>query len=242
LSNFAIAAPKDAAPKPVNKSVQLNDQGAALAAKAQYKESEELFRQAVAADSKNITAVYNLAGAYLANKKEDAAIALLTEYTAKLNKDAGLFGRLGDAYFGKKNLALAITNYEKALKIEPNYPKLAGKLATAYLLQNRISDSERMFIAAVNSDPKDGQMLENLSNVLLANHKPDQAVSAAKRALQVKPSAGLYVTLGAAYENMKDFKNALISYERAVDLGSTDPNLKEKISQVKELEKGHLNP
>jgi tetratricopeptide (TPR) repeat protein len=231
------AIPKDAPPKPANKSVQLNDQGAALAAKAQYKEAEELFRQAVAADSKNVTAVFNLAGAYLANKKEDAAIALLTDYTSKYTKDAGLFARLGDAYFGTKNLALSITSYEKALKLDQNYPKLPGKLATAYLLQNRVADAEKMYLTAVNQDPKDGQMLENLSNVFLANHKPDQAISAAKRALQVKPSSGLYVTLGAAYENMKDYKNSLIAYERALDLGSTDPNLKQKIDEVKEQSK-----
>ena len=77
------------------------------------------------------------------------------------------------------------------------------------------------------------QLLANLSSVFLATGKTDKAISTAKRGLQVNASPELYITLGNAYELQKDYKNSLIAFERAADLGDKKPELKTKIEQLK---------
>ena len=86
-----------------------------------------------------------------------------------------------------------------------------------------------MLNRAVKQNPKDTQLLANLSSVQLANGNPQQAISTAKRAIQILPTSEVYITLASAYEALKDYKNSLIAYQRAVDLGDKRPELQKKI-------------
>lgn len=231
--SYAAPAPQKSKVNP--KSLALNEQGAQATIQKNFPLAEDLFKKALAEDAGNLTAVFNLAGIYVANNKEDEAISLLSDYTAKYKNDASLFARLGDAHFTKKNVALAEENYIKAMNMAPKYAGLHAKLATVYSLQNEPAKAETHLLKAVEEDPKNGQLLSNLAAVLLANNKPEQSISAAKRALQIKSSPELYITLGTAYESLKDYKNSLISYERARDLGSKAEALPDRIEAVKKL-------
>ncbi len=239
FSNSAFATPKPA--EPPNEAVgnplslDYNEKGVAAVGAKNFSAAEDLFRKALAADPKNTTAMFNLAGVLLTNKKEETAVALLKDYLTQFDKDPGLYARLGDAYFATKKVPESAAAYEKALSTDPEYPGAHAKLATIYGLLNRLEDSERMLLRAVELNPKDGQSLNNLSAVFLANGKPDKAVSTAKRALQVKASSEIYVTLGSAYESLKDYKNSMIAYQRAIDLGDKRDELKKKVAGLKEV-------
>ncbi len=58
-------------------------------------------------------------------------------------------------------------------------------------------------------------------------------MSTAKRALQIKPTKELYVTLGSAYEALKDVKNSVIAFERARDMGDNSTELKAKLETLR---------
>ena len=214
-------------------SLELNEKGIAAVRAGKFDEAENLFRQALAADPKNLTAVFNLAGTLLRNSKSAAAVSLLSDYTKEYQKDAGLFYRLGDAQFASRKVNEAAGSYEKVLSLDPAYPGAAAKLGTLYALMNRTADAERMLWIAVEQNPNDGKSLGNLSALLVANGKAQKAVGTAKRALQLSPSAELYVTLGKAYEAINDSKNALIAFQRAVDLGDKREELSKKIEALK---------
>ena len=246
LSLFAICifsvTTLHAAPKPpadavqagaaANRSMEMNEQGAAALLAKNYSEAEERFRKALVADSGNVTAAYNLAGVYLVLKKEAEAIALLEEYAKKYPADAGFCARLGDAYFAGRQVAEAKPWYEKALAIDPKYAGLAAKLGTIYSLAGDLKQAEKVLLLAVEDQPQDGQLLANLASVFLANGKVDKAISTARRGLQVTTNPELYITLGTAYEASKDSKNALNAFQRALDLGSTREGLKEKVAEL----------
>lgn len=241
LIAVALAHPAYAAPAPSGKgtsagnpqSIDLNEQGVKAIEAKNFSQAEDLFRRSLAADSKNLTAAFNLAGVYLTQKKPQEAIALLKEYSKVQSQDAGILVRLGDAYFSSKDIPNALSSYEKAYKIAPKYSFLASKLGTTYLLRNNTKDAEKMFRAAVDQAPKDWQLLSNLSSVYLSNGKTQEAIGAAKRALQIKTTPELYVTLGNAYESAKDLKNSLIAFERAKDLGYAGDDLPKKIESLK---------
>jgi tetratricopeptide (TPR) repeat protein len=216
------------------RSIDLNERAVRAVDAQDFKTAEDLFRQALAADAKNVTAAVNLAAMYLTNKKNTEATTLLEEYTQRYPTEASLSARLGDAYFASKRIKEAVTAYEKALVSDPAYPAISARLGTLYALQKRLPEAERLFQKAVDQDPRNGQLLASLSSVLLANGKPDMAVSTAKRALQLNPTKEVYITLGSAYEALNDSRNSLIAFERARDLGGANPELTKKIASLRE--------
>lgn len=218
-----------------SRSFQLNEQGVAAIKLKDFPRAESLFRQALEADAKNVTAAFNLAGMLLTNKRENEAISILERYAKEVPGDAGILVRLGDAYFGIKKPTEALEQYEKALKVAPDYSGLHAKLGALYTMKNRLIDAEKALRSALDREPANGQLASNLSSILLANGKPDRAIEVAKRALQLNASGATYVTIGAAYEALKDPENALIAYQRSLDLGENKPEIKEKVKALEQI-------
>ncbi|MEZ4754885.1 MAG: tetratricopeptide repeat protein [Bdellovibrionota bacterium] len=227
LSAIQVAA----APKP--KSLELNEKAVAAVKAQDYKRAEKLFKNALAEDKGNLTAAFNLAGMYLTNQKQQQAITLLKQYTDANPKDAGLWARLGDAYFSNKDLNNAQISYEKSLTLDATSVETTKRLATVYTLKNNTKKSEVLLRKAHSLNPKDAQTAANLSSTLLVNENPKEAVTFAKRAIQLSPSKEVYITLGTAYEVLNDYKNALIAFERAQDLGEKSSDLRKKIQGLK---------
>ena len=217
------------------RSIELNEKGVAAVKARNLKQAEDFFRRSLATDTKNLTAVVNLAAIYMTLRRVPEAISLLEEYSSKYQQDPALYARLGDAYFAGKKIRESVSAYEKALVLDPHFPNVASRLGTVYALTNRLHDAERMFLQAVEENPRDAQTLASLSSLFLGNGKPQLAVSTAKRALQVKPTKEVYVTLGSAYELLKDFKNSLIAFQRAQDLGESSAEVKEKVTALERL-------
>jgi tetratricopeptide (TPR) repeat protein len=246
FATFLYAAPPErgssSATSPQSKqSATLNEKGTALAHQGKLKEAEEVFREAVSLDSKNLSAIFNLGSVLIQHDKLEEAIHLLERHAKNAGNDAGLFTRLGDAYFSKKNLPSARKNYEKALSLNPNIPKVPARLGTVYSLSedlpHNLDLAIKQYLHAVEQEPSNKEYLSNLVNLYLATKESHKAVSTAKRALQVAPSAEIYASLGAAYELQKEWKNSLIAYRRAKDLGDTRDELKEKIEILERISK-----
>lgn len=216
-------------------SIDLNEQGIRKVKEKKFEAAEELFRRALLADRYNLTAVFNLASIYLRENKAQLAIDLLTPYVQTSSNDPGLFARLGDAYFVQKNIKASIENYEKAHALNKGYPGVSSRLGTLYSLSNDLKNAETAFKEALEAEPKNSVLLANLSSILLANKKPTEAIAAAKRSLQIAPSPEVYITLGSAYRNVKDLKNAIIAFERARDLGDNRPELNAEIEEIEQL-------
>lgn len=233
----AAAADKTASPSLAAnpRSVELNERGVQAAQAKNMRLAEDLFKKSLEADPNNLTAVFNLTGMLLTLQKEAQAVKLLEDYTKRFPEDAGLMARLGDAYFASKSPTIAKLSYEKALKIDPKVEDVPLRLATIYSLEGNLSGAEAMLLKASETNPKDPQVLANLSAILLAQGKTDLAIGAARRAIQLKPTKEVYVTLGTAYERSHDLDNALVALKRAKDLGDNSKELAEKIDQLEQI-------
>ena len=215
------------------KSLLLNEKGVAAMNAKDFNSAEDYFLDALDADPYNSTAVFNLAGAYLANEENSDAVKLLEAYTIKFPADAGLQVRLGDAYFSSEKVDKALAAYNRAAVLDPKYPGLAGKQGSVYVLSNDLKNSEKYFLLAIKSEPNNFAYLSNLAAIKLALKKYSESISYAKKALQLKSSADVYITLGSAYEESRNKQSALIAYERARDLGNNSKELLEKITSLK---------
>lgn len=227
--------PKLDASKANPRALEANERGVALLAKGDVKGAEDEFKRAVEIDPGNLTAAYNLSGSYIVNEKREKAVKLLEEYTQKYPFDAGLWIRLGDVYFSSERVKDAIVAYEKGFALDRKYPKLTPRMGMAYALDKRMPDSERMYRLAAEESPKDVEVLGNLSSLLLGSGKVDEAITFAKRSVQVNPTSRVFVTLGSAYEVKKQPKQALAAYERAIELGDKSPEVQTKVTTLKKV-------
>jgi tetratricopeptide (TPR) repeat protein len=220
----------------VNKalSIELNEKAVALAKTRDYTRAERLFKDSLEADNGNLTAAFNLAGMYVANRKPEDAVALLEHYAAENPNDVGILIRLGDAFMANRNASAALVNYKKAFQLEAGYEGLPLKLATAHVLNNELPEAEKVLLHGVELEPDNYELLTNLSSVFLANGNPDKAISTVRRALQIKASSELYITMGTAYEIRNEIRNALIAFQRAADLGNNTDELKQKIASLQD--------
>jgi len=216
-----------------SKSLELNEKGAQALQAHDTEQALKLFQQAYDIDNSNLTAAYNLAGAFVASNRESDAITLLNKVVKKYNSDAGLFARLGDVYFSNQDIDNALTAYEKTLALDKAYPNVAAKLGVIYTMKKKYVQAEKMLSSAVSESPEDARTLANYASILLINKKGSDAVGAAKKSLQHKVEATTYVTLGQAYELLKDPSNAIISYEKALALGNMTPDLRERLESLK---------
>lgn len=214
-------------------SLTLNEQGAQAVKEHRYQDAEKLFKMAIEKDSRNATAVVNLASMYLTNKKEQLAITLLSDYVKKAPTDAHLQARLGDAFFAAKKPAQAIASYQKALALEPSLTAPLARLASLYTMTNNLKKATFYFEKAVEANPKDLRSLNNLSNLYLGLGDAPKSIRTAKKALRIAQNSDTYVTLGNAYQNLGQTKNALHSFKRAHQLGNAEPKL---LAAIKELE------
>jgi tetratricopeptide (TPR) repeat protein len=235
-SKSSSAAPT--LPARAQRSLELNEQGVVAIKGRDFDRAESLFKQSLEVDEKNLTAVFNLAGMYITNKNDAQAVTLLSKYAKDYPTDAGLQARLGDAYFSSQNPKGAIDSYNRALTLDPNYPNIPARLGTLYTLSNNLPKAAAMFERAIKQNPSDVQSLQNLSSLYLGLDRPKDAVSTAKRAIQLSSSAQGYATLGSAYQQLNDDKNALMAFQRAKELGYKDKNLSDIIEGLeKKLEK-----
>ena len=214
------------------KSHELNEKGASYAQKGQFEKAEQTLRESVSLDSKNLSAIFNLGSVLIQRGKLKEAIYLLDKHAKAAKTDAGLYARLGDAYFSSEKIPEAQAAYEKALQLDPTTPKIAARLGTVYSLRGKLEPAIEQFLHAVKQEPQNTEYLGNLVSLYIGTNKPEKAVSTAKRALQVGPSKELYVSLGAAYELQGEWKNSLIAYQRAKDLGDSSDELEEKIEAL----------
>jgi tetratricopeptide (TPR) repeat protein len=81
----------------------------------------------------------------------------------------------------------AVTAYERALQIDPNYLKAPGKLGTVLYYADRVDDAEVVLTAAIRRQPEDPYLYLNLGLVYEKGGKLRLAVEALERFLELAP-------------------------------------------------------
>lgn len=100
----------------------------------------------------------------------------------KLNpQSAEGYNLLGLIYERENKLSLSAEAFQKALKIAPKSTQVLNNLGNSYLLQRKYSLAEKQFRASLSLDPANRDANYNLGIVLLAEHRPKQAIPCFQR-------------------------------------------------------------
>jgi tetratricopeptide (TPR) repeat protein len=189
----------------------------------------EEYRQAIDADPSSEFLTSGLAELYVKTGRIRDAVVEAQDIIKRdpNNLEAHkLLGRiylrsLGDMPGGNGSdnvLKLAIEQYQQIVAIEPNNVDDHLLLGRLYRLNNDLQKAEGELKTAVKIDPNSEEAVTTLA--ILYTDEGDTA-----RALQVLssiPDAGrsakLYSALGTAYEQRKEYKNAIDAYKKAIQL------------------------
>jgi tetratricopeptide (TPR) repeat protein len=141
---------------------------------------------------------------------------------------------LGDMQAGPQSnemLKLAIDQFEKIVQLEPNAVDNHLLLGRLYIVNKDLLKAEEQFKTAIKLQPDSEEAVTNLA--YLYNEEGDQARAA--KTLNSVPdaerSSKLYNALGYTYEQQKDYKNAVGSYKKAVEIDADNLDSKRGLAQ-----------
>ncbi len=165
------------------------------------------------------------------------AIVDLKELLKVAPKSSELLGELATLYEANKQPRKAIATFNSVLAIDAeNFEALRGR-ADAYLNTGDHADAVTDYEAALKMKPDDSGILNNLAWVLATS--PDDKVRNGKRSIELSTQAAkmseykqafILSTLAAGYAETGDFDTAKQWSQKAVDIGSDDPDVKPDVN------------
>jgi len=127
-----------------------------------WKNSESLYRHAIAVDPNNWAAYGGLGRTLRGQGRLDEAIEQYQKAIALLPTDPDIHNNLGTALFAKGQVADATAQFEQAVRLRPDLAISHLNLGTAYCEQGRISEGTAEFKEALRLDPGNPSAQHNL--------------------------------------------------------------------------------
>jgi tetratricopeptide (TPR) repeat protein len=207
---------------------------------AKWNDAVNDYKKALDEDKYNITAGYFLAQAYYDSDPSANAAAALGELeeTGKLAPDYVLIHyRKAVILSGLGRADEAADEYRKMIKIDPYFREALAALA--YISYNRGDwDSALSYTnKALEKYPSDAALYSYLGNIYFASKRPDKAVLAYKKAVEISGNKDYYYNLSCIYYTLKDFAEAKANIDEALKRGGeSDPKVEKMASMIEKQE------
>ena len=132
-------------------------------------------------------------------------------------------------------LRLAIDQYEQIVKLDPDSVDDHLLLGRLYRLNNDLQKAEGELKTAIKIDPSSEEAVTTLAMLYTDEGDTSHALKVLSSIPDSARSAKLYSALGAAYEQRKDFKNAIDAYKHAIVLD------RDNLDAIRGLAENYLN-
>jgi tetratricopeptide (TPR) repeat protein len=196
-----------------------------------WRDSETLFRRALAVTTNNDVAENNLGIVFLGQGKLDEAISLLQSATDLRPDNSPAHENLAKALLQKGQVADALVHYRKLLELQPDNMEVHNIMGTVLVQQGRVQEGVEEWQKVLSVEPENGNATSNLAWVFATS--PDQPIRNGAKAVQlaeqaVRISGGriaiLFRTLAAAYAENGRFMDAIQTAQRGVELANSQGN------------------
>src|SRR5579864_8385157 len=132
-------------------------------------------------------------------------------------------------------LKLAIDQYEQIVKLDPESVDDHLLLGRLYRLNNDLQKAEGELKTAIKLDPSSEEAVTTLAMLYTDEGDTAHALKVLASIPDSARSAKLYSALGAAYEQRKEYKNAIDSYKHAIVLD------RDNLDAIRGLAENYLN-
>jgi len=214
-----------------------------LTTEEQFDEAIAVITHAMTLERDRIELYLMLASVYEAKKAYDEAVAAIQDGLKIDDKNIDLIFRLGVLLDKKGAKDACIEQMRKILEIEPNHADSLNYIGYTYAEQGvKLDEAMALIKKALKIRPDSGYIIDSLGWVYYQKGAYDEAIHYLKRAAELTADdPTINEHLGDAYVKKQDYEKALFYYEKALSLKSPqEEQLKEKISEVKELLKGNI--
>jgi len=196
-----------------------------------WRDSETLFRHALAVTTNNDVAENNLGIVFLGKGKLDEAISLLQSAVDLRPDNSPAHENLAKALLQKGQVADALVHYRKLLDLQPDNMEVHNIVGTVLVQQGSVQEGVEEWQKVLSVEPDNGNAMSNLAWVFATS--PDQSIRNGAKAVQlaeqaVRISGGriaiLFRTLAAAYAENGRFVDAIQTAQRGVELANSQGN------------------
>jgi tetratricopeptide (TPR) repeat protein len=203
----------------------------ALVQTSYWRDSETLFKHALAVTTNNDVAENNLGIVFMGQGKLDEAISLLQSAVALRSDNSPGHENLAKALLQKGNVADALIHYQKLLELQPDNIEVHNIVGTVLVQQHRIRDGVEEWQKVLTIQPENGNAMSNLAWVFATS--PDdslrdgvKAVELAKEAVRIsnRRIPLLFRTLAAAYAETGEFSKAIQTAQEGIELANSQGN------------------
>ncbi len=132
-------------------------------------------------------------------------------------------------------LKLAIEQYQEIVKLDPQSVDDHLLLGRLYRLSNDMQKAEAELNTAIKIDPNSEEAVTTLAMLYTDEGDTAHALKVLSSIPDSARSAKLYSALGAAYEQRKEYKNAIDSYKHAIMLD------RDNLDAIRGLAENYLN-
>ena len=168
---------------------------------------------------------FNLAERSLKKGEIDEA---LTAFQRTLDMDAAFapaYARLSAIAVQQNDLEAAVEHLQRALEIRPNFAAGHYQLGSIYHKQGKVEKAIESFEAAVTLNPNFAQACNTLAWLYAESEKNiDEAITLARKAVKLKPTASHWDTLAYALYKGQRYKDAAEAIATALNLQPNDPD------------------
>lgn len=188
----------------------------------------EEYKLALDADPDSRLLQDGLADLYFKIGRIREAVTAAQEQLAKTPDDIDAHALLGKVYLRSlgdmsnpqsgKMLQLAIQEYEELAKLKPNDVETRLLLGQLYDLNHDSLKAEAEFKAAQKIDPNSEEVALNMARLYSEQGEPSRAAQVLNGIPVDDRSPRIEFSLGASYEQMKKYKDAIAAYHRALDM------------------------
>lgn len=198
-----------------------------------YDLAETYIRRAIGVLEEFPTAWMNL-GIVLASQDKFAESLTAYETALKYRKRYALcYYNMGNLYVQLKNDDMALKSWKESLVIDPKQGKAWANLLALLDNTGMHRDVIRLSETALAHVPNDSAILFARANAYGKLNGYEEAESIYKEIIQTRPNYALYyVNLGVLYHRWGKKRNAIQTYERALQI---DPNLRSVKENLKNL-------
>jgi tetratricopeptide (TPR) repeat protein len=196
-------------------------------------ESEQLYRQIVAAEPRNADA-WHLLG--LVEHQRGRNVEAIEHIGRAIELEPARFMyhlNLAMVHSSQGHSEQAIAALEKVIRLDPRHVQAQVEIGVLHANRFEWDEAAGHFRKALAIDPDNAPACNNLGNVLNQLDRPREAIECFERAIRLEPGfARAYNGLGAALYAARRPEEALAAYRRALELDPDSAEAHNNLGQV----------